>query len=271
MASDARACFSSKFEYHAVIRYLYLKGKTCKEIHGELADVYGSSAPSYAQVKFWVGEFKCGRTSFEDEARSGRPLDATDKEMCKVGDLVYSNRRIQVEEIAQALGISHGSVSTILHDRLGMRKLTARWVPKSLSDEQMATRASVCSALMKRFRSKDDFLFRLVTVDETWVHYYEPGNKAQSRQWVGPGSPRPKKFKMQPSAGKVMAIVFWDAKDVIMLDFLPKRSTITGVYCANFLDQLRTAVKNAEVNSLKVFCCNRTTRESTFAKLQWML
>ena len=67
--------------------------------------------------------------------------------MCKkVRDLVYSDRRIQVEEIAQALGISHGGVSTILHDRLVMRKLTARWVPKSLSDEQMATRASVCSA-----------------------------------------------------------------------------------------------------------------------------
>ena len=111
--------------------------------------------------------------------------------MCKkVRDLVYSDRRIQVEEIAQALhvDISHGSVSTILHDRLGMRKLTARWVPKSLSDEQMATRASVCSALLKRFRSKDDFLLRLVTIDEPWVHYYEPENKAQSRQWVGPGS-----------------------------------------------------------------------------------
>ena len=66
-----------------------------------------------------VGEFKRGRTSLEDEARSGRPLDATDEEMCKkVRDLVYSDRRIQVEEIVQALGISHGSVSTILHDRL---------------------------------------------------------------------------------------------------------------------------------------------------------
>ena len=63
-----------------------------------------------------------------------------------------------------------------------------------------------------------------------------------SRQWVGPGSPRPKKFKMQPSAGKVMATVFWDAKGVIMLDVLPKRSTITGVYHANLLDQLRTAI-----------------------------
>ena len=111
-----------------------------------------------------------------------------------------------------------------------------------------------------------------MTVDETWVHYYEPENKAQSRQWIGPGSPRPKKFKTQPSAGKVMATVFWDAKGVIMLDFLPKRSTITGVYYANLLDQLRTAIReNAEVNSLKVFCCNRTTRESTLAKLQWML
>ena len=114
MASDAKACFSSKVEYRAVIRYLYLKGKTGKEIHGELADVYGSSAPScnladvygsfapsYAQVKFWVGEFKRSRTSLEDEARSGHPLNATNEEMCKkVRDLVYSDRRIQVEEIA---------------------------------------------------------------------------------------------------------------------------------------------------------------------------
>ena len=134
MASDAKACFSSKVEYRAVIRYLYLKGKTGKEIHGELADVYGTSAPSYAQVKFWVGEFKPRRTSLEDEARSGRPLDATDEEMCKkVRDLVYSDRQIQVEEIAQALGISHGSVSTILHDHIGMRKLTACWDPNPLA------------------------------------------------------------------------------------------------------------------------------------------
>ena len=206
MASDAKVSFSSKPEYCAVIRYLYLKGKTGQEIHCELTNVYGSSAPSYAQVKFWVGEFKRSRTSLEDETRSGRP---SDEEMCnKVQDLVYSDRRIKVEEIVNALHISHGSISTTLHDRLGMHKLTARRVPKSLCDEQMATRASVYRALLKRFRSKDDFLSHLVTVDETWVHYYEPENKAQSRQSVRPGSLRPKNFKTQPSAGKVMATVF---------------------------------------------------------------
>ena len=129
---------------------MYLKGKIGQEIHCELTNVYGSSAPSYAQVKFWVGEFKRSKTSLEGETRSGRPSDATDEEMCnKVRDLVYSDRRIKVEEIANSLHISHDSVSTTLHDRLGMHKLTARWVPKSLSDEQMATRASVYSALLK--------------------------------------------------------------------------------------------------------------------------
>ena len=82
MASDAKANFLSKVEYRAVIRYLYLKGKTGQEIHFELTNVYGSSAPSYAQVKFWVGEFKHGRTSLEDETRSGHPSDATDEEVC---------------------------------------------------------------------------------------------------------------------------------------------------------------------------------------------
>ena len=63
-------------------------------------------------------------------------MDVIDEEICKkVQDLVYSDRRIKEEEIGQALGISHGNVSTILHDRFGMRKPTARWVPKSFSDE----------------------------------------------------------------------------------------------------------------------------------------
>ena len=146
----------------------------------------------------------------------------------------------RMQKLNSGMGNSNAALYMItLHDHLDMHNLTARWVPKSLSDEQMTTRASVYSALLKRFRSKEDnFRSRLVTVDDTWVHYYEPENKAQSRQSVGPGSPRPKKFKTQPSAGKVMAVVFWDAQCVIMLDFLAKKSTITVAYYANSLDHL---------------------------------
>ena len=101
------------------------------------------------------------------------------------------------------------------------------------------------------------------------MHYYEREDKAQSRQLEGPGSQRPKKFKTQPSAGKVMAGVFWDTKGVILLDILPKRSTITKAYYANLLDQLRNVIREKRRgNSPKVFCCNRTMQESTRVKLQ---
>ena len=52
--------------------------------------------------------------------------------------------------------------------------------------------------------------------------------------------------------------------------FYTQEKKIAKVYYAHLLDQLRTAIceKNAEVNSLKVFCCNTTMRESTLAKLQ---
>ena len=39
-----------------------------------------------------------------------------------------------------------------------------------------------------------------------------------------------------------MATVFWDAQSVNMLDFLAKKSTITGAYYANLLDLLRTVI-----------------------------
>ena len=35
----------------------------------------------------------------------------------------------------------------------------------------MATREPVCGAQLRRFRSKDYFLLRLVSVDETWVSF----------------------------------------------------------------------------------------------------
>ncbi|GFO41772.1 transposase [Plakobranchus ocellatus] len=40
--------------------------------------------------------------------------------------------------------------------------------------------------------------------------------------WKHPSSPVTKKFKVQRSAAKVMATVFWDAKGVILLDILPQ-------------------------------------------------
>ena len=56
-----------------------------------------------------------------------------------------------------------------------------------------------------------------------------------------------------------------------MLDFLPKRSTITGVYHANLLDQLRTAIREKRRGKLSKGVLLQQDNASTLAKLQWML
>jgi hypothetical protein len=41
-----------------------------------------------------------------------------------------------------------------------------------------------------------------------------------------------------PSAGKVMASVFWDAEGILFIDYLEKSKTITGEYYSNLLTRL---------------------------------
>lgn len=57
-------------------------------------------------------------------------------------------------------------------------------------------------------------------------------------QWIEAGSSAPKKAKTVPSAGKVMASVFWDAKGFLLIDYLEKGKTITGEYYSNLVTKL---------------------------------
>jgi len=229
-----------KIEYRAVIKYLFLKGNTPTQIKDELDSVYGDSAPSFTTVKFWAAEFKRGRKSLGDDERSGRPKTATaDENIAKVHQIVLDDRRIKVREIAEVMKMSKERVCHILHEHLGMTKLSARWVPRLLTLDQKRVRMNISNALLAQFRcNKSEFWRRLITVDETWIHHYAPETKIQSKQWIAKGEPAPKKAKTAFSAGKVMATVFWDSHGVIFIDYLQKGKTITGAYYASLLDKL---------------------------------
>jgi len=59
-------------------------------------------------------------------------------------------------------------VGHILHEILGMRKLSARWVPRLLTPDNKCNRETLFK------RNPKEFLRRFVTVDETWIHWYTP-------------------------------------------------------------------------------------------------
>jgi len=81
----------------------------------------------------------------------------------------------------------------------------------------------------------DDFLLRLVTMDENLLYHYDPETKQQSMVWWHSGSPRPKKFRVQKSAGKVLASIFLDQDGILLIDYLPKVQTINAEYYSSLL------------------------------------
>ena len=192
----------------------------------------GKDAPSYATVKRWVAEFKRGRQRLENEPRPGRPVTVAKPEMVnKVHDIVMTDRQVTERYIASTVGISQERVHSILRKDLEMRKVSASWVPRLLTVDQKHTRRTLSHTNLNLFEEDPaNFLKRFVTMDETWVHHFTTEAKQQSKQWKHPGSSQPKKSKTVPSAGKVMASVFWDADGILLIDYFQKRQTINGTY-----------------------------------------
>jgi len=105
--------------------------------------------------------------------------------------------------------MSKDRVGHILHEILGMRKLSAQWVPRLLTPDNKRNRETTSEQCLTLFkRSPKGFLRRFVTVDKTWIHWYTPVEQEESKQWTLQGESAPKKAKTVPSAGKVMDTVF---------------------------------------------------------------
>jgi len=87
--------------------------------------------------------------------------------------IVKENRRVTVHEIATHLDMNHGSAHHIAHGVLQFHKVSARWVPRQLTAELKERSVDVYQKLLKRFEAEGDgFIGRIVTGDETWVHYH---------------------------------------------------------------------------------------------------
>jgi histone-lysine N-methyltransferase SETMAR len=132
-----------------------------------------------------------------------------------------------------------------LREELDMKKLCASWVPRLLTAYQKRTHMKISEQCLEHFnKNKTDFVHRFITMDETWIHHYTPESKLQAKQWRETGCSAPKKTRSVPSAGKVMALVFWDAEGILFIDYLEKDKTITVEYYSNLLTRLDENIRD---------------------------
>ncbi|KAL4091078.1 hypothetical protein QTP88_025819 [Uroleucon formosanum] len=200
----------SQFEQRANIKLCFKLGKTAEETLECLKTVYGDEALKKTAVYDWFKRFKNGQESLKDEERSGRPSTLkNDETIEKVKNLVRSDRRLRIQDMANALGISYGSVQNILKDDLGMGRVCAKFVPRILTEDQMENRKLIAAELFKRSVNEKDFLSKIVTGDETWV----------------------------------MLIVFFDNEGLVHWEFVPNGQTVNSSFYIEVLKRLRDSIR----------------------------
>ncbi|XP_054709237.1 protein GVQW3-like [Uloborus diversus] len=173
----------SLLEQRGNIKFCVLLEKSPSETLEMLRKAYGNSAMKKSAVYEWHKRFLGGRTTIEDNVRTGRPsTSTTDDNIERVRKLVRADRRTNIDTIASELGISLGSVHSILHNDLNMHRVCLHMVPKMLSPEQKEMRVTMSRDLIGMADADDSFLRKIITGDETWCFLYDSQTKRQSAE-----------------------------------------------------------------------------------------
>ena len=193
------------------VKFCCKLGKNFTETFQLLNQAYGEDCISRTQCYEWFKHSKEGRMSVGEDPSPGRPSTSTgDDHVKRVRVVIRGNRHLTVREVADEVGISTGSWHQILTEKLQMCRVSAKLVPRLLTDDQKENHVEISQELLASANGNENFLKKIITGDETWVYGYDVETKMQSSQWMGKGSPRPKKAWMSRSKINVVLVVFFD-------------------------------------------------------------
>lgn len=210
--------------FRSMIYYDFRQKLSQQQCVERMKSTFGKEAPSKTTIYRWFQTFKSGRGSLSDEFREGRPKSVvTPENIDAVREMIEYDRHVTYREIEASLDIGMSTINTILHNKLGVKKICSRWTPQSLTKDQKDARVEWCKNMLKRFNSgSSNLVFNIVISDETWIFSYEPETKEQSTDWVFQKEVNPKKLVKQKKmivsffskTGHVATIALEDCKSV---------------------------------------------------------
>ena len=118
---------------------------------------------------------RCARRPKKWAAKNAKDSANVDR----VRTLLHSDRRLSVRVIAEELYMNREAAGQIVKEDLGMRKISAKMVPRILTHDQKQCLLHISSGLLRNAEMFD----RVITGYEKWYFQYDPETKRQSMQW----------------------------------------------------------------------------------------
>ena len=98
-----------------------------------------------------------------------------------------------------------------------------------------------------------------VTMDERWLHYSTLESNRESAEWTACEKPTRTRGTTQMSAGKVMALVFWNVRGIKFIEYLENGKNINNDYCIALLKSLKGEIveKGPHLKTKKMLVSSR--------------
>jgi histone-lysine N-methyltransferase SETMAR len=133
----------------------------------KIQQAFGDDTMRFTRIKEWYSRFKVGCTWVDSEQHHGRPsISRNNNVINHVRALVMYDRRITVRELVDEVGVSIGSVHTILTEDLVLRRVSAKFLPKLRTMKQKQLRLEISQDMLVCVESNSNFLNTVITGDE---------------------------------------------------------------------------------------------------------
>jgi len=216
-----------KSNYRFYIQIRQSQGADAKTIFNELKTFAPRHEPSHATVKLWFRKFRGGQRSLEDKHRIGGPVTKTlPVNIDRVRDLIVEDTFFTYDEIEVLTSFSRGTIHTIIHEHLKLRKITSRWVPHDLTQKNKDDRVRICKENLAKFENGNWRLYDVMTDDESCFYLKQVCRKQSNKTWVKKGqSPRTvtRQGRFDP---KFMYTIFFKRSGVVQMFRLEKGKAI---------------------------------------------
>jgi len=117
--------------------FCFLLGKSATETVLMRQEVFKEGK---TQVYKWYSHFKGGEMSFEDQPRSGCPSACWNDENLEKGcNAINADYRLTIHEISEITGLSWSSCQWMLMEDLNMKRVSAKFIPRLLTEDQKKT------------------------------------------------------------------------------------------------------------------------------------
>ena len=112
-----------------------------------------------------------------------------------------------------------------------------------LTPIQCANRVDCCQELLKENEvNSDNYLDRIVTGDETCLYYYDLFSQQEAKVWKKVGEETPTRLRRTRPAERIVMVISWDKYGILLTEYLPRGTTISGPYYGSIIERLRCVI-----------------------------